>query len=161
MSNKIIFQFGLVIVLLVFSTLGAWYEGSEILDRPSEWKYSTPFTHLFSGGINDPTDISVIDYFVYAAKFKPIYPLLMLINSVYLLTLLAYVCLKQYKKGFTIFNFILGGLLILFSLVLYNSRTEGAQFIFYVSLVIGILYIGVTYLFSTQSKRKILNLIKK
>lgn len=153
MTSKIIFQFGLVIIILIFSTLGAWYEGSEVLDRPSEWKYSTPFTHLFSGGINDSNDILAIDYFVYAAKFKPIYPILMLINIVYLLTLLAYVCLKQNKRGLTIFSITLGGLLILFSLALYNSPTIGAQMLFYISLAISILYIGGTVLFPAIWKR--------
>jgi Domain of unknown function (DUF4306) len=153
MSNKLIFQFGLALMILLFSTLVTWYEGSEILDRPSEWKYSTPFTHLFYGGVNDSNDISRLDYYVYAAKFKPINPIIMLISSVYLLTLFAYLLLKQNRKWFSWFTISLGMLLLLFSISLYSSPTIGGRMIFYVSLSIGILYIGITAIFSAQSRR--------
>lgn len=153
MSNKLIFQFGLALIILLFSILGTWYEGSEILDRNSEWKYSTPFTQLFYGGVYNSNDISRLDYFVYAAKFKPINPILMLMSSVYLLTLFAYLILKRNVKWFSWFTISLGILLLLFSKALYSSPTIGAQMIFYVSLSIGILYLGITTVFFTQSRR--------
>lgn len=154
MSNNLIFQFGLALMILLFSTLGAWYEGSEVLERNSEWEYSTPFTHLFYGEVNDSNDISRLDHFVYAAKFKPINPILMLVSSIYLLTLLAYVFFKQNRKWFSRFIITLGILLSLFSIALYSSPTIGARVIFYVSLSIGILYIVIAVIFYVLQKNK-------
>lgn len=154
MSNKIIIQLGLGIIIFLFSTFGAWYEGSALIDQPSEWKYSTPFTQLFDGRISDSTDISRLDYFVYSAKYKPLYPILMLISSVYLLSLLAYVNLREYRGGMSIFNFCLGILLMAFSIFLYNSPTEGAKMIYYTSLSIGFFIIAGTAIYLIQSKHR-------
>ncbi|MDR4947204.1 DUF4306 domain-containing protein [Neobacillus cucumis] len=50
---KIIIQFGVSSILLLFSTAVAWYEGSAILDNPWEWSYSTSFTQLLYGGVGN------------------------------------------------------------------------------------------------------------
>jgi len=73
----IIIQFGLITILLLFSTVAAWYEGSAILDNPWEWKYSTPFSQMLYGEVQSDSDISQLDYFVYAAKFQPAFPVIM------------------------------------------------------------------------------------
>lgn len=41
---KIIIQFGVSSILLLFSTAVAWYEGSAILDNPWEWSFDTIYT---------------------------------------------------------------------------------------------------------------------
>ena len=61
-------------MFLIFFTVAAWYEGSTILDNPWEWKYSAIFTQLLHGEVVNQHTISQLDYFVYAAKFKPAYP---------------------------------------------------------------------------------------
>lgn len=50
----------LIIAALFFMvfTFCTWYEGSEILDRPWEWKYSTHFTQVNDDQAMDPDDIS-------------------------------------------------------------------------------------------------------
>lgn len=80
---RFVIQSSVSIALLLFSTAVAWYEGSAILDNPWEWRYSTPFTQLLYGVVNNPSDISQLDYFVYASKFQPTFPIIMILSSLY------------------------------------------------------------------------------
>nr|WP_308447216.1 YjdJ family protein [Alkalihalobacterium chitinilyticum] len=80
-------QLGIAITSLLFSTFASWYEGSAILDNPWEWEYSTPFSQLLYGEIQNANQISQLDHFVYAAKFQPTFPLIMVISGLYLILL--------------------------------------------------------------------------
>jgi hypothetical protein len=135
----LIIQFGLATILLLFSTVAAWYEGSAILDNPGEWKYSTPFSHMLYGEVHRDSDISQLDYFVYAAKFQPTFLVIVAISSLYLLILIGYYFLKRQHKRFTYFLSILGVGLFLLSYFFIHSSTTGGQIFFYVWLVSGIL----------------------
>ncbi|MDF2946528.1 MAG: hypothetical protein K0S51_1207 [Bacillales bacterium] len=86
-----------MILVFLFSTLAAWYEGSEIVNNPYEWKYSTPFTQLMGVNITDYKDISQLDYFVYAAKFSLAFPI-MLICAIYIFAAITYLFLKKIKS---------------------------------------------------------------
>jgi hypothetical protein len=134
-----IIQFGLAIILLLFSTAVAWYEGSAILDHPWEWKYSTPFSHMLHGEVHSNSDISQLDYFVYAAKFQPTFPVIMVISSLYLLVLIGYYFLNQHYKRFAYFLSILAGVLFLLSYFFIHSPITGGQVFFYIWIVSGIL----------------------
>ncbi|MEK5520569.1 hypothetical protein B5V89_18545 [Heyndrickxia sporothermodurans] len=142
--NKIVLQFGLALVVFLFSAGIAFYEGSGIVDDVFEWDYSTPFTHLFHGEIIEPTDISTLDYFVYAAKYRPTYPLLMAISVLYLITLIVYRWIGNSRKEFSYFIGILGVLLLVGCAVTNYPSTVGGQTMFAVLLAIGILYMGIS-----------------
>ncbi|MGE8205422.1 YjdJ family protein [Heyndrickxia sp. NPDC080065] len=126
---------------LLFSTAVAWYEGSALIDYPSEWTYSTPFSQLLNGQILSESDISQLDFFVYAAKFQPTFPLIMQITGLYLLVLIGYSFLKNQNKWFAYYLFFLGGSLFLLSYLASNSPTVGGRIFFTSSLVIGLLCI--------------------
>jgi len=141
-------QFGIVFILLLISTIAGWYEGSAILDNPWEWKYSTPFSQLLYGEVHSESNISELDYYIYAAKFQPTFPIIMVISSLYLLILIGYYSLKRQYKWFAYYVFFLGGGLFLLSYFLFNSPTLGGRIFFYISLVIGVLFIAtaaITY----------------
>ncbi|WP_246202558.1 YjdJ family protein [Virgibacillus doumboii] len=74
-------QAGIASILLLFSTVAAWYEGSAILTDPWEWEYSTPFSHLFYDEIQNSDQILQLDHFIYAAKFQPTFPVIMIIKE--------------------------------------------------------------------------------
>ncbi|ATA58699.1 hypothetical protein GS458_0236 [Geobacillus stearothermophilus] len=133
----IIIQFGLAAILLLFSTLAAWYEGSAILDNPWEWKHSTPFSQMMYGQVHSKSHISQLDYFVYSAKFHPFFPIIMGISSLYLLILIGYYFLKPQNKKFACFLFILGGGLFLLGCFFMDSTTTGGKIFFYIWLVSG------------------------
>ncbi|MBS4174465.1 YjdJ family protein [Bacillus sp. FJAT-49736] len=151
-----IIQFGVPSIFLFFSTAVAWYEGSELIDIPWEWKYSTPFTQLLYGQVNNPCDISQLDYFIYAAKFHPTFPIMMVLSSLFLLTLIGYYSLKQQKKLFTYFLSILGGGLFLFSYFTFHSPTVGGHLLFLLFFIYGLLCITTALILHLQISNQIM-----
>ena len=81
-----LFQFGIASILLLISTVCALYEGSAIVDHPREWKYSTPFSQFLYGEVNSNSSISQLDYFIYAVKFQPTFPVIMVISSLLIIS---------------------------------------------------------------------------
>ncbi|MBT2728809.1 YjdJ family protein [Bacillus sp. ISL-75] len=135
---RLIIQFGISTLLLLFSTSVAWYEGSTILDKSLEWRYSTPFTQLLYGEVSEPSEISQLDYFVYAAKFQPTFPIIMVLSSLYLLILIGYYIFQEEKKGLAYYLSFLGGGLFILSYFTSNSPIVGGQIMFYLFLVCGV-----------------------
>lgn len=132
--NRYSVQFGLGAGFLLFSIFASWYEGAEILNHPYEWKYSTPF----SGLVLKESDISQLDYFVYAMKFNPTFPIVMILSTIYLLIVTARYFLRNRVRIFASFlSFITLGLLIMGG-VLFSSTTSGGQTISYVFLSCGL-----------------------
>nr|WP_240948545.1 YjdJ family protein [Bacillus sp. RO1] len=128
--NRLIVLLGIGLVFFLFSTLATWYEGAEIVDRPFEWKYSTPF----SGSVQKASDISRLDYFVYAVKYKPTFPVVMALSSIYLIITVGYYTLRSKKNVFAIFLSFIAVVLFVLGLKMVSSVTEGAQIISYVLL---------------------------
>lgn len=135
-------QFGMTIILLFLSTIVAWYEGSAIIENPWEWNYSTPFSQLLHGEVHRGSDISQLDYFIYAIKYQPTYPVIMTISSLYLLILIGYYFLKERHKWFSSYLFILSGGLFFLSYLICNSPTIGGKILLFVLLVSVFLCIG-------------------
>ncbi|MGE7837403.1 YjdJ family protein [Viridibacillus arvi] len=135
-------QFVVVFLLFIFSTFFAWYEGSTILENPWEWKYSTPFSQLLNREILNASDISQLDYFIYAAKFQPTFPVIMVISSLYLLILIGYYSFKKKYKWFAYYLFFLGGGLSLLSYIIYHSTTLGGEILYCICLVSSVLCIA-------------------
>lgn len=135
---RLLIQFGVSTLLLLFSTAVAWYEGSAILDNSLEWRNSTPFTQLLYGAVNNPSNILQLDYFVYAIKFQPTFPIIMVLSSLYLLILIGYCIFQEEKKGLAYYLSFLGGGLFILSYFTSNSPTVGGQLMFYLFLVCGL-----------------------
>lgn len=88
-------QLGSSFMLFITSALMSWYQGSNLIDNPDEWKYSAKFTNYFKGTVSNYEDIYQIDFFIYAAKFYPTAFIVMLISSLYMLTLILYTLFKR------------------------------------------------------------------
>jgi hypothetical protein len=127
---RFIFQFGAATGVFLFSSLVAWYEGSALLDHPSEWPSSTPFTHLMYGTVHQSSQISQWDFFVYAAKFEPTFPMIMTVSGLYLLIFLGYYIFKKLRKWYAYYLFLISFTLFFLSYFCYVSSTEGAQKMF-------------------------------
>ncbi|MGE7186151.1 YjdJ family protein [Peribacillus sp. NPDC006672] len=126
--------------LLLFSFC-TWYEGSEILDDHSEWKYSTHFSQMLNDQVMDEKDISNLDYFVYAAKFKPLFPVLMVLMSSYLIILTGYALFKRSSKKIALFLAGFGVLFLISSGIVSNSPTVGGNIFQAVFLISGMMAI--------------------
>ncbi|MBT2602970.1 DUF4306 domain-containing protein [Bacillus sp. ISL-53] len=133
--TKYIIQILLSVIFLAISSIASWYEGSEILERPWEWENTAHFSHMFNAEVTNVNDISELDFFVYSAKIKPVFPFIMIISFLYLIILIGKILLRDHKKGFNIFLAILGCLLLIPCLFLINSPTTGGKvFMFTFSL---------------------------
>lgn len=155
MSYKWLFQAVLAFTILLFSTGASWYEGSGILDDSGEWKYSTPFTQLQNIELNDGGDISTLDYFVYAAKFHPFFPVLMFMSGIYLILLLGYLFLQKNHKYFCCFVFGISASLFLLSKTVAHSPSIGADIFYYLFLSGGIVFMSVAFILYFQFFKKV------
>ena len=68
-------QLGSACMLFITSALINWYQGSNLIDNPDEWKYSAKFTNYFKGTVSNYEDIYQIDFFYICSKI--------LSNSIY------------------------------------------------------------------------------
>jgi divalent metal cation (Fe/Co/Zn/Cd) transporter len=91
-------QLGVSFMIFVFSTISAWYEGSTLIDKEEEWKYTAKFTYWLKGEPENYKDILQIDFFIYAAKFKPLFICLMIIGIIYFLIMVS-IIIKKYITG--------------------------------------------------------------
>ena len=141
---KYVLQIIVGITILALSTFIAWYEGSAIKDIHREWKYSTPFSRLFNIEIVNGHDISQLDHFVYAAKYQPLFPVIMLISTYYILTVFGCYLLKYHPKWAIIFWGLMSCIILSFSIFIFNSLTVGGKILFWITLIMGIISIVVT-----------------
>lgn len=112
-------------LVFIFSTLASWYEGGQLRDISWEWKYSAVFSTWLNGPVNEASDILVIDHFVYAAKFEPLFPLLMAASFLFIIFQLSAWLLKDRKMTHIIFLSLMAVGLLLMSAMLLNSPTIG------------------------------------
>lgn len=151
---KIMIQLGLGSMLFLFSTIVAWYEGSNILGSSWEWEYTAIFSQWINGEVVQPGDILLIDYFIYAAKFFPTFPIIMLLSGTYLVILIGYLLFKRSQKVFAGFLSFMGILFLGISGLLANASIHGLQTFFNLFFLIGILLTVAALLrmFSTKAK---------
>lgn len=112
-------------LVFIFSTLASWYEGGQLRDISWEWKYSAVFSTWLNGPVEDASDILVIDHFVYAAKFEPLFPLLMAASFLFIIFQLSDWLLRNRKTTHIIFLSLMAVGLLLMSAMLLNSPTIG------------------------------------
>ena len=86
------------------------------------------FFHTKNGQVESVIDILPIYYCVYAAKFAPTFPFLMLIGDTYSIILLGYILLEHKDKMFSYFLSCLGVLYLGLSSFVSKSPTDGLKF---------------------------------
>ncbi|PFA67050.1 hypothetical protein CN378_11755 [Bacillus sp. AFS015802] len=139
MSIKYWSQIGMGLVVLGFASLVSWYEGSTLLDKSSEWRYSAPFSDMIHGSVQTTHDIVALDFFVYAAKFSPIYPGMMIISASYLAVLIGYRVMKP--SSFRISLVLLGMIELALGFAISPSSTSGGNTLFLLFLLTGLIMI--------------------
>lgn len=136
---KYILQLIIGFFILAISTFLAWYEGSAIIENSWEWKYSTPFTELFNIEITNGREISQLDYFVYAAKFQPLFPAIMIVSVLYIFSVVSYYLINHHFKWAIGLLVLTSCICILLSGLIFNSPTIGGRIIFMMTSISGIL----------------------
>ncbi len=146
-------QYLIASMLLAFSTFIAWYEGSAIRDVPWEWKHTALFSKVFNGQITNNSDISQLDYFIYAAKFHPVYPILILFSLSYIATLSGYLLLKNNIKRLTVFLSTISIIHILLGLTIYSSPTVGGKYFTFAFLFNGLINLSLAILSFLRTRK--------
>ncbi|MBH0157360.1 YjdJ family protein [Fictibacillus sp. 5RED26] len=132
-----VIQFVLAVIVFLFSTFSAWYEGSELRDTWWEWKYSAMFSNWKHGTVTNVSEISGFDHFIYAAKFKPLFPILMIISLLYILVLLATWLFRNHTNKLSVLFSLLGLTLFLASSLTFRSPTMGLEWFTWLFLLAG------------------------
>ncbi|MBN6884900.1 hypothetical protein ACUXCC_000031 [Cytobacillus horneckiae] len=149
MSNKKIVLYGSLSIIFVITLFFSWYEGSGIRDDTFEWGNSTYFTNFSKQGITYPSDISNLDHFVYAAKFNPIFPLIMILS----ILLIVSIALWDQSSIYSMTGlFVLGLILIIISVLNYAPSTIGAKYFVYTFIILGISYVTASLFFFVKKK---------
>ncbi|ANC77591.1 hypothetical protein ABE65_012605 [Fictibacillus phosphorivorans] len=133
-----VIQFVFAVIVFLVSTFSAWYEGSELRDTQWEWKYSAIFSKWKHGTVTNVSEISGFDHFIYAAKFKPLFPILMTISLLYILVILATWLLRNHTNKLSLFFMILGLTLFVASSLTFRSPTVGLVWFTWLFLLTGI-----------------------
>ncbi|EGA88457.1 hypothetical protein GPDM_15259 [Planococcus donghaensis MPA1U2] len=130
------------------STFFSFYEGSRLEDVSWEWPYSAIFTNWLNGGVESAGDILTIDYLIYAAKFAPLFPVIMFVSSFILLLQLASWIFRKNKIALSVFYLVCGVGLFVMSGVFISSPTAGLQIFSWIFFVCGVVLVvfGVTSL---------------
>lgn len=151
---KYILQLMISGVVLLFSTVAAWYEGSAIIENSLEWEYSTPVTHLLGIETLTGKEIVVFDYFVYAIKFQPFFPMMILISLLYIASLTLFLVGKRNMNQGILLSFVIGLLYLGASALFYDATTLGGSLFFYTLLLSAVLTILISMFFFLQNKHK-------
>ncbi|MGM9950061.1 MAG: DUF4306 domain-containing protein [Lysinibacillus sp.] len=80
------------------SAFVAFYEGSALAENSWEWSYSAPVTSMMGTEVQEASDISRLDYFYYAAKHEPLFPLAMIASVLYISIICGLLLLRLGKR---------------------------------------------------------------
>ncbi|MDN4492815.1 YjdJ family protein [Ureibacillus aquaedulcis] len=143
---KYVLQLLIGIFIFVVTSFIAWYEGSAITENTLEWRYSTPFTKLFNIEISNGADISQLDFFVYAVKFQPLFPTIMIISLLYILSVTGFYLIKSNSKWAIGFLGTISFIMLSISGLTFNSTTSGGDIYFWITSLGGLLFMEVAAL---------------
>lgn len=142
-------------LLFIFATLVSWYEGGQLRDIPWEWKYTAVFSNWLNDGVTNAENLLVIDHFVYAAKYEPLFPLLMASSFLWIFFQLVIWLFRRHRVVrntfflfMTIASFVLCG-------ILFDSSTTGFKLFSLFFGVVGLTSLVGVFLFEGRKSRGI------
>ncbi|REJ11186.1 DUF4306 domain-containing protein [Halobacillus trueperi] len=124
---RVLVQYVAALCTFLFSTVAALYEGSEIKDHPFEWRSSAVFSQWVHGEVKTSSDILVVDYLVYAAKFKPFFPLLLLLGLLYFIALSGVVLFHKRKFSLIMYFGVWAVMLLLAAFFTFPAHSLGMK----------------------------------
>ena len=150
MRKQLSLHLPIALFFLIFSLFGTWYEGSNILENSFEWGDSAPFSTLFHGPLTSEADIMQVDFFVYASKFYPFFPTVLLLSVLYLLTVLGVCTIEDRRRRSLFFRIYTVCLLVVLAAV--QLQHVDTKYYYTSCLFIGI---GVNCLLSVRNNRRL------
>jgi hypothetical protein len=147
-KNLVLFLGALVVLFL--STIASWYEGAQILDNPWEWQETTIFSNWVNGEVVASKDILVVDHFVYAAKFAPTFPFLMVVSTLFIVFQITFWIFKGNKNIMITFFLILAVVLFVATWMLSSSPTTGLKLFSMFFGILSIISVLCSFLFKAK-----------
>jgi hypothetical protein len=144
--NKMVSLIG-AFILFVFATLVSWYEGGQLRDNPREWEHTAVFSNWVNDGFTNADNILVIDHFVYAAKFQPLFPFLMAMSLLYIIFQLIFWLFKSRKTIRNLLLLSLAAASFVLSSILFDSPTAGFKLFSLFFGVVGLASVVGVFLF--------------
>lgn len=142
---------------LLFFAVAAFfslYEGSQLDDVSWEWPHSAVFTNWLNGEVTSADDILAVDYLVYAAKFEPLFPVVMFVSGLIVFFQLSLWVFKAKKTALTLFMMAAALVLLVLSGILSSSPTDGLALFSNLFLGTGVLMMMWSVV-SLSKKRKL------
>lgn len=142
-------------VTFVLAALVSWYEGAQLRDIPWEWKHTAVFSNWVNDGFTNSNNLLAIDHFVYAAKFEPLFPLLMAISLLYMIVQLIFWLFKRRKAirnllllSLAVASFVLCG-------ILFDSPTTNFKLFSLFFGVVGLIAVWGVFLPKLRKEKRI------
>lgn len=144
MSTKRFVILATSLTALVVSTFIAWYEGAQIYDNPWEWGNTALVSNYLNGyPITTEGQIVMLDHFIYAAKFQPLFPLLMVVSLLAFILVSVYPLVKRNRNVLLATTFFLASISFIVFFLLGNSPTPGFKLFTALFGFIGLLSMGI------------------
>ncbi|KMK91640.1 DUF4306 domain-containing protein [Rossellomorea marisflavi] len=143
------------LTILPFAFYFSMYEGSALLEDQFEWKNSAKVS-ASAGEVTKTGDINQVDFFIYAAKFRPFFPIVTTICA----AVIALWVIDRFLKAraHMIGNGIVGFASIIGGLYLISGVTEGSSYFSIVLLLLGAAALLLAFRsFRSGHSRSILN----
>lgn len=161
MNTKRFVLFATAILLFLFSTLAAWYEGAQIYDNPWEWEHTALVSNYINGSAVMLADQIVwLDHFIYAAKFQPLFPLLMVLSFLSLVFMVLQPVLKRSAAITLVSCLVLAAVSFSVAVLLGNSPTQGFSLFSIFFGALGVVTSGYLVYFLTKFKSRAVPLSK-
>lgn len=94
-------------------------------DKPLEWEHIAVFSNWINDGVTNVENLLVIDHFVYAAKFEPLFPLLMASSLLWIVFQLVVWLYKGHRAARNAFLLFMGIASFVMCAILFDSPTIG------------------------------------
>ncbi|MDN7229398.1 DUF4306 domain-containing protein [Planococcus sp. N064] len=124
--KKIVLMSG-AIVVFILAALISWYEGGQLRDEPWEWRYTAVFSNWANEGFTNADNLWILDHFVYAAKFEPLFPLVMAISFYFVLFQLTFWLFRGRRTVRNAILLLVASFSFLACYALFDSPTIGFQ----------------------------------
>ena len=140
-------------ITFILSTLISWYEGAQLRDIPWEWEYIAIFSNWANDGFTNANNLLVIDHFVYASKFEPFFPILMVVSLVYMIFQLVFQLFKRCKAVLNLFLFSVAIASFVICSILFDSQTMGFKLFSFFFGTVFLASIIKIYRFNAKNER--------
>ncbi|EIM05381.1 hypothetical protein A1A1_16490 [Planococcus antarcticus DSM 14505] len=142
-------------VLFIFATLVSWYEGGQLRYKSVEWEHTAFFSNWTNDGFTNSENLLTIDHFVYAAKFEPLFPLLMAASFLWMVFQVAFWIFKRHRVANNTFLLFMAMTSFVMCPILFNSPTTGFKLFSLFFALVGLGSILGMFLFEGRRKRMI------